>query len=176
MKENKSLIREKIVSIIIAKKLLWESVKLKFKEIEVEFFRITHSVPDSHGISINTPDGRIVTTGDYKFDLTPIGPMADLYKMASLGESGVDLLIGDSTNALTEGFSASESVVDENLGEIFAAYKHRRIILATFASNVYRINHIIETCKKNNRKIALFGRSMETQGCPTWSCRCDSSS
>ena len=96
-----------------------ENTKLKFKQIEVEFFRTTHSIPDSHGISITTPDGTIVTTGDYKFDLTPIGPMADLYKMASIGEKGVDLLIGDSTYALNEGFSNSESVVDEQLGEMF---------------------------------------------------------
>ena len=69
-----------------------DQTKLKFKDIEIEFFRVTHSIPDSHGISIKTPDGRIVTTGDYKFDLTPIGPMSDLYKMASLGKDGVDVL------------------------------------------------------------------------------------
>ena len=138
-----------------------ENTKLKFKEIEIEFFRVTHSIPDSHGISIKTPDGRIVTTGDYKFDLTPIGPMANLYKMASLGEDGVDLFIGDSTNALNEGFSTSESVVDETLGEMFDKCKTNRIIIATFASNIYRIKHIFETCYKHNRKICIFGRSME---------------
>lgn len=138
-----------------------ENTKLKFKEIEIEFFRTTHSIPDSHGISITTPDGTIVTTGDYKFDLTPIGPMADLYKMASLGERGVDLLIGDSTNALNEGFSNSESVVDETLGEMFDKCKTNRIIIATFASNIYRVKHIFETCHKHNRKICIFGRSME---------------
>lgn len=138
-----------------------DQTKLKFKEIEIEFFRITHSIPDSHGISINTPDGRIVTTGDYKFDLTPIGPMADLYKMASLGEQGVDLLISDSTNALNEGFSNSESVVDETLNEMFIKCKNNRIIIATFASNIYRVKHIFETCYKHNRKICIFGRSME---------------
>ena len=138
-----------------------DQTKLKFKEIEIEFFRITHSIPDSHGISINTPDGRIVTTGDYKFDLTPIGPMADLYKMASLGEKGVDLLISDSTNALNEGFSNSESVVDETLNEMFIKCKNNRIIIATFASNIYRVKHIFETCYKHNRKICIFGRSME---------------
>ena len=135
--------------------------KLKFKEIEVEFFRVTHSVPDSHGVALTTPDGTIVTTGDYKFDLTPIGPIADLYKMASLGERGVDLLIGDSTNALSEGFSPSESVVDETVGEMFEKHKNQRIIIATFASNVYRIKHIFDTCYKNNRKICIFGRSRE---------------
>ena len=138
-----------------------ENTKLKFKEIEIEFFRTTHSIPDSHGISIKTPDGRICTTGDYKFDLTPIGPMADLYKMASLGEAGVDLMIGDSTNALNEGFSNSESVVDETLGEMFDKCKTSRIIIATFASNIYRVKHIFETCYKHNRKICIFGRSME---------------
>ena len=138
-----------------------EDTKLKFKEIEIEFFRVKHSIPDSHGISIKTPDGRIVTTGDYKFDLTPIGPMANLYKMASLGEDGVDLFIGDSTNALNEGFSTSESVVDETLGEMFDKCKTNRIIIATFASNIYRIKHIFETCYKHNRKICIFGRSME---------------
>ena len=138
-----------------------ENTKLKFKDIEIEFFRVTHSIPDSHGISIKTPDGRIVTTGDYKFDLTPIGPMSNLYKMACLGEEGVDLLIGDSTNALNEGFSTSESVVDETLGEMFDKCKTNRIIIATFASNIYRIKHIFETCYKHNRKICIFGRSME---------------
>ena len=138
-----------------------DQTKLKFKDIEVEFFKITHSIPDSHGISLKTPDGRIVTTGDYKFDLTPIGPMADLYKMASLGEEGVDLLISDSTNALNEGFSASESVVDETLNEMFDKCINNRIIIATFASNIYRVKHIFETCYKHNRKICIFGRSME---------------
>ena len=138
-----------------------EDTKLKFKDIEVEFFRTTHSIPDSHGIALTTPDGTIVTTGDYKFDLTPIGPMADLYKMACIGERGVDVLLGDSTNALNEGFSASESVVDETLGEMFDKCKTNRIIIATFASNIYRVKHIFETCYKHNRKICVFGRSME---------------
>ena len=138
-----------------------EDTKLKFKDIEVEFFRTTHSIPDSHGIALTTPDGTIVTTGDYKFDLTPIGPMADLYKMACIGERGVDVLLGDSTNALNEGFSASESAVDETLGEMFGKCKTNRIIIATFASNIYRVKHIFETCYKHNRKICVFGRSME---------------
>ena len=138
-----------------------ENTKLKFQDIELEFFRTTHSIPDSHGIAITTPDGTIVTTGDYKFDLTPIGPMANLYKMACIGEKGVDLLIGDSTNALNDGFSNSESVVDETLGEMFDKCKTNRIIIATFASNIYRVKHIFETCYKHNRKICIFGRSME---------------
>lgn len=138
-----------------------EDTKLNFGEIDIEFFRTTHSIPDSHGISIKTPDGRIVTTGDFKLDLTPIGPMADLYKMVTLGHDGVDLLISDSTNALNEGYSASESKVDGAISEMFDRFKANRIIIATFASNIYRLKHIFESCYKHNRKICIFGRSME---------------
>lgn len=138
-----------------------ENTTLKFGEITVEFVRTTHSIPDSHGISLTTPDGTIFTTGDFKFDLTPIGPVADLYKMASLGKKGVDILISDSTNVLNDGFSTSESKVDDALGEMFDSYPQNRIIIATFASNIYRVKHIFETCYKHNRKICVFGRSME---------------
>lgn len=138
-----------------------EKTKVKFKNIQVEFFRTTHSIPDSHGICITTPDGIVVTTGDFKFDFTPIGPMANLHKMAEIGSRGVTLLLSDSTNALNEGMSASESKVDEALSEIFAKHKGR-IIIATFASNIYRLKHIVDTCKRNNRKIVTFGRSMDT--------------
>ena len=138
-----------------------ENTVIKTKYFNIEFFRTTHSIPDSHGLAIETPDGTIVMTGDFKFDMTPIGPMSNLHKMAKIGEKGVSVLMSDSTNALVPGVSLSESVVDENLGEIFSSCKDSRIILATFASNVYRIKHIMETCKKNKRKVALFGRSME---------------
>ena len=138
-----------------------EQTKVKFKHMMVEFFMTTHSIPDSHGICVHTPNGTIVTTGDFKFDLTPIGPMANLHKMAEIGKKGVTLLLSDSTNALNEGFSASESKVDEALSDIFRKH-HGRIIIATFASNIYRLKHIVDTCKRNNRKIAIFGRSMTT--------------
>ena len=134
--------------------------KVKFKTMSVEFIQTTHSIPDSHGIVIHTPNGTIVTTGDFKFDLTPIGPMADLHKMAKIGEQGVSLLLSDSTNALNEGMSVSESKVDAALSHIFSQ-TNSRIIIATFASNIYRLKHIVDTCKRNNRKIAIFGRSME---------------
>lgn len=134
---------------------------IKFKNFEVDFFLTTHSIPDSHGIRVKTPNGTIVTTGDFKFDLTPIGPMADIHKMARIGEEGVDLLVSDSTNALNEGVSNSESKVDDVINDIFAKHKIERIIIATFASNIYRLKHIVETCYKYKRKICIFGRSME---------------
>ena len=134
---------------------------IKFKHFEVDFFSTTHSIPDSHGIRVKTPNGTIVTTGDFKFDFTPIGPIADLHKMARIGEEGVDLLVSDSTNALNEGISNSESKVDEALNDIFAKHTTERIIIATFASNIYRLKHIVETCYKYKRKICIFGRSME---------------
>ena len=143
-------------------KVYTEETVLKTKYFNIEFFRTTHSIPDSHGISITTPNGVIVMTGDFKFDFTPVGPMANLQKMAEIGKKGVKLLMSDSTNALSPGISLSESIVDENLGEIFRNNKDSRIILATFASNIYRLKHIIETCRENKRKVALFGRSMDT--------------
>ncbi len=138
-----------------------EKTKIKYKYIEVEFYRTTHSIPDSHGIVIRTPNGVVVTTGDFKFDLTPIGPLPNLHKMAHIGEKGVTLLLSDSTNALNPGMSISESKVDNALSEIFTSKKEGRIIIATFASNIYRLKHIADTCKRNGRKIAVFGRSME---------------
>ncbi len=137
-----------------------ENSRYKFKHLEVEFIATTHSIPDSHAIVINTPNGSIVHTGDFKFDFTPIGPMSNIHKMSDIGKRGVKLLLSDSTNAMVPGFSKSESKVDAALGDIFRRHKGR-IIIATFASNVYRLKHIIETSKKNNRKVVLFGRSME---------------
>ena len=134
---------------------------LKFKHFEVEFVTTTHSIPDSFAVVIHTPQGIIFETGDFKFDLTPIGPMADLHKIAKIGAEGVKLLLSDSTNALSEGFSKSESSVDETLNDIISRH-YGRVIIATFASNIYRIKHIVETCRKNNRQIVTFGRSMET--------------
>ncbi len=164
----------KIANDLIIKKLIDRDIKyediilfdeksyFKFKTLEVEFIRTSHSIPDSYAIAVHTPVGIIISTGDFKFDLTPIGPMSDLHKMARLGEQGVKLLLSDSTNALSEGFSKSESCVDETIEAIFGRYSSNRIILATFASNIYRIKHIVETCKEHNRKIVTFGRSMES--------------
>ncbi len=164
----------KIANDLIIKKLVDRDIKcdnievyddtsvFKFKTMSVEFIRTSHSIPDSYAIVIRTKEGNIVHTGDFKFDLTPIGPMSDLHKMARLGEEGVKLLLSESTNALSEGFSKSESIVDETIESIFSKYSSNRIILATFASNIYRIKHIVETCREHGRKIVTFGRSMES--------------
>ena len=138
-----------------------EDSKIKLKTMEVEFIRTSHSIPESMAIAVHTSEGIIIQTGDFKFDLTPIGPMSDIHKMARLGEKGVKLLMSDSTNSLSEGFSKSESSVDETINDIFDEYSTRRIILATFASNIYRIKHIVETCRTHGRKVVIYGRSME---------------
>lgn len=163
-KQAASLIRKKLEERKIKYKNISvynENTKIKFKHFEIEFFYTTHSIPDSHGMAVNTPNGTIVLTGDFKFDWTPIGPTANIHKMANIGQRGVKLLLSDSTNALIEGVSISESRVDEALGDIFTHCKGR-IIIATFASNIYRLKHIIETCRQNNRKVAIFGRSMDS--------------
>ena len=122
---------------------------LILKYLQGEFVNTTHSIPDSYAIVVHTPNGVIFETGDFKFDLTPIGPMADIHKMAALGAKGVTLLLSDSTNALSPGFSNSESVVDETLNDIIGRHVGR-VIIATFASNIFRVKHILETCKKYN--------------------------
>ena len=162
----------KIAKDLIEKKLVERNIKydnyqiitpdfnVKSKYFDVSFVNTTHSIPDSFALIIKTPNGTIFETGDFKFDLTPVGPMADIHKMAKAGYDGVTLLLSDSTNALSSGYSKSESAVDGTLNDMISRH-HGRVIIATFASNIYRIKHIVESCKKYNRKIIVFGRSME---------------
>lgn len=131
-----------------------------FPGVEVSFIRLTHSIPDSFGIVFKTDLGTIFHTGDFKIDLTPVGPGVEFEKLSKLGEEGVLCLLADSTNALREGFSESERKIGASIKELFAKIEDR-IIVATFASNMYRVQQIIEACIENNRKIAIFGRSME---------------
>ncbi len=162
----------KIAADLIEKKLVERNINfknieiinkdtiIKSKKLRISFALMAHSIPDAFSVIIETPQGIIVESGDFKFDMTPVGPMADLYKLAEAGKKGVKLLMSDSTNALVPGFSKSESIVDTALGDIFA--KHLgRIIIATFASNIYRLQHVVETCRKSGRRIVVFGRSME---------------
>ncbi len=134
--------------------------KVKIGPFDISFFNTTHSIPDSLGICIDTVNGRIIETGDFKIDLTPLGPDVDFAKIAKLGDQGVTLYMADSTNAEVEGSSKSERDVSKSLNEIFK-FSTGRIIIATFASNVHRIQQIIENAIKYNRKILIFGRSME---------------
>lgn len=129
-------------------------------DFKVQFFRVTHSIPDSYGICVDTPHGRIVTTGDFKIDLTPVGEDISLSKIAKLGEEGVDLLLSDSTNAEKEGYTLSERSVIDSIFEIFSKTSGR-LIISTFSSNISRIQQIVEACVKYNRKILIIGRSME---------------
>ena len=131
-----------------------------FNHVDISFIRLNHSIPDSHAIVFKSKDGTIVHTGDFKIDFTPVGPHAEYDKLTKIGNSGVTLLLADSTNAMSEGFSSSEKKVGESIKDLFAHIKDR-IIIATFASNVYRIQQIIEASIVNNRKVAVFGRSME---------------
>lgn len=132
----------------------------KVGDFDISFFRVTHSIPDSFGVVINTSEGRIVSTGDFKVDLTPIGPDIELQKIAELGKSGVDLLLSDSTNAENEGYTPSEKNVNDSINEIFNEAKGR-IIVSTFSSNISRIQQICESAVSHNRKIAIVGKSME---------------
>jgi len=129
-------------------------------EFKVSFFQVTHSIPDSYGIVVDTPQGRIVHTGDFKIDLTPVGQKIELSKIAKIGDAGVDLLLSDSTNAEIEGYTPSEKNVLQSIKEIFKQAPSR-LILSTFSSNISRIQQICEVAVENNRKIAIIGRSME---------------
>ena len=129
-------------------------------DFKVTFFQVTHSIPDSYGIVVDTHQGRIVHTGDFKIDLTPVGQKIELSKIAKIGDAGVDLLLSDSTNAEIEGYTPSEKNVLQSIKEIFKQAPGR-LILSTFSSNISRIQQICEVAVENNRKIAIIGRSME---------------
>ena len=134
--------------------------KIKLGDFNVSFFRVTHSIPDSFGVVLDTSEGRIVSTGDFKVDLTPIGPDIELQKIAELGREGVDLLLSDSTNAENEGYTPSEKNVFDSINEIFNDAQGR-IVVSTFSSNISRIQQICESAVAHGRKIVIVGRSME---------------
>ena len=138
-----------------------ESDELKFGDFHVEFFHVTHSIPDSFGLYITTPQGTIVETGDFKIDLTPVDGDFNLSKLTRFGDKGIDLLMADSTNAEKEGYTKSERTVIRGIQDVFSEASGR-LLISTFSSNISRIQQIIETSMKFRRKIIVFGRSMES--------------
>lgn len=131
------------------------------QSFSVEFIRTNHSIADSVALAIKTPVGTVIHTGDFKIDTTPInGEMIDLARLGQLGREGVLALMSDSTNVERKGFAMSESTVGATFDQIFSNCS-KRIIIATFASNVHRVQQIIDAAAKNGRKVAVSGRSME---------------
>ena len=127
----------------------------------VEFVHVNHSIPGSCALAINTPAGLVYHSGDFKIDLTPInGEMIDIPRISEIGKRGVTLLLCESTNVEQEGYTMSEHVVGETLDRLFADNAKRRLIVATFATNVHRLQQIINLAEKHKRKIAFSGRSM----------------
>jgi ribonuclease J len=136
--------------------------RTRIGKVEVEFLRVTHSIPDSAAIALHTPYGTIVHTGDFKFDLTPMNePPADFHRLAELGSKGVLALIADSTNALKPGFSKSEREISEILRDLIRDAEGR-VIVSTFSSLLNRIQQVVNHAKEFNRKVFISGRSMET--------------
>ncbi|MBC2684356.1 ribonuclease J [Bacillus toyonensis] len=133
---------------------------IEFGQINLSFFKTNHSIPDCLGIAFHTPEGTVVHTGDFKFDLTPVNNQyPDIHKMANIGSNGVLALLSESTNAERSGFTPSERLVGEKIEEAFIK-AHRKVIISTFASNVNRVQQIVDAALKTNRKLALLGRSM----------------
>ena len=134
---------------------------IKMGCMNVELIHVNHSIPDSVGVAIHSPAGTIVHTGDFKIDFTPAtGDVIDLTRFAELGKEGVLALMADSTNAERPGFTKTEAKVRESFENLFIRAKNKRIIIATFASNVNRIQQILDCAKANGRKVAFSGRSM----------------
>ena len=136
---------------------------IKTGEFSVEFINVNHSIPGAVSLAIKTPAGVIVQTGDFKFDMTPIhGDIIDIGRFAQLGREGVLCLLSDSTNAERAGYTPSERTVGESFNRLFqsAQATDRRIVIATFASNVYRVQQIIDCAARFGRKVAISGRSM----------------
>lgn len=135
---------------------------IKMGCMDVEFIRVNHSIPDSCAVAIHAPAGVVIQTGDFKIDYTPIeGEIIDLARFGELGSHGVLALLADSTNAERPGSTMSERTVGESFDKLFKSAVGRRIIIATFASNIHRVQQIIDAAVKDGRKVAISGRSME---------------
>ncbi|MDK7355671.1 ribonuclease J [Peptoniphilus harei] len=134
---------------------------VKLGKMEVEWINVNHSIPDACALAIKTPLGYVYHSGDFKVDFTPIsGEPINLTRIAEIGQKGVLAMIGESTNVLREGYTMSESKVGETFNRLFQSLSDNRIIIATFASNVHRVQQIINSAEKYGRKVVLSGRSM----------------
>lgn len=134
---------------------------VKLGKMEVEWINVNHSIPDACALAIKTPLGYIYHSGDFKVDFTPIsGKPINLTRIAEIGQKGVIAMIGESTNVLRPGYTMSESKVGETFNRLFQNLQDNRIIIATFASNVHRVQQIINSAEKYGRKVVLSGRSM----------------
>ena len=134
---------------------------LKLGDFAVEFIKVSHSIAGSLALCISTPAGNIIHTGDFKIDFQPIdGEMTDLIRFGELGKRGVNLLLCESTNVCRKGYSMSESNVGRVLEELFKKYPEKRLFVATFASNIHRLQQILNLAEKYKRKVAFTGRSM----------------
>ena len=134
---------------------------VKLGKFSVEFIHVNHSIPDAVGFAITCPAGTVIHTGDFKIDTTPIDDrVIDIARFAEYGKSGVLALLADSTNAERSGYTASESIVGESFSTLFKKAEGHRIIVATFSSNIHRIQQIIDEAARNGRKVAASGRSM----------------
>ncbi len=154
LEEHKLLRSTKLIEVMQS-----ETINLG-KNFKVEFIRSSHSIPDSVMLAITTPAGTILHTGDFKIDYTPIdGKLMDFGRIAQIGNQGVLALMSDSTNAERKGFTMSESSIGEVFDKLFL-HCTKRIVVATFASNVHRVQQIVNSAVKYNRKIAVCGRSM----------------
>lgn len=144
-------------------KVVKQGDRIKLGKFEVEWVRVNHSIPDSSSIYLKSPAGNVFVTGDFKVDFTPIsGEPIDLTRLGEIGKEGVLAMVGESTNVLRKGYTMSESNVGETFNRIFQNFMNNRIIIATFASNVHRVQQIINAAEKFGRKVILSGRSMET--------------
>ena len=160
-----ALIKHKMEERLPGKKIDFKitraSEKVKAGELEVEFIRVTHSIPENCSLAIKTVHGHVLFTGDFKFDFTPVdNKLSDLKRFGELGEEGVVLLLSDSTNVERTGWGPSESLVAEGLRKVFAEAKGR-VLLTTFASNIHRMQQAFNMAYETGRKVAVVGRSME---------------
>lgn len=134
--------------------------EIKMGTMTATFFKTNHSIPDSVGVCLETPEGNVVHTGDFKFDQTPVNDQyADLHRMAEIGKKGVLALLSDSTNAERPGYTGSEKSVGITIEEVFRKAR-QRVVLATFASNIHRVQQVIDAAYATNRKLTVIGRSM----------------